>query len=189
MIAAAKPQPVTRAGRFAALVMVASVGLAACGGAASAATVPSAGRGATPESVVESNQPDDAAGAGAIAQVRALILPAGTVVDDQGAVEVAVTPLGDQSAQLGSLVFEVVMNTHSVELGMDLAARATLTTDNGLTLTGQRWTGGEGHHVTGLLLFPLPLGDDGNRLATANRWRLTLRDLDTSERTFEWNRP
>lgn len=81
------------------------------------------------------------------------------------------------------------MNTHSVELGIDLAARATLTTDNGLTLTGQRWTGGEGHHVTGLLLFPLPQGADGDRLATANRWTLTLRDVDAPERIFEWVRP
>jgi len=54
-----------------------------------------------------------------------------TRTDQQGAVVVEVTPLDlDQPGQ--TLDFQVSMNTHSVDLSMDLGALATLATDTGL---------------------------------------------------------
>ncbi len=52
------------------------------------------------------------------------------VTDNQGAVVVEITPLNLRNAEQ-MLDFEVVLNTHSVDLSMDLAALATLQTDNG----------------------------------------------------------
>ena len=48
------------------------------------------------------------------------------MVDEQGAVSVAVTPV--ELSETGSaLRFEVALNTHSVDLDMDLAELATTT--------------------------------------------------------------
>jgi hypothetical protein len=118
----------------------------------------------------------------------ALIIPSGTQVDAQGAVEVAITPQGDRFADTGRLVFEVAMNTHSVDLSMDLAQLATLETDTGLVLPAAAWSGGAGHHVTGYLEFDLPQGDGFDQLARAGRWLLTLRGVDAEARHFEWSR-
>jgi hypothetical protein len=61
-----------------------------------------------------------------------------TRVDEQGAVTVQITPLNFDN--LGETVnFDVRMNTHSVDLGMNLADLATLTTDNGKKVTAQKW--------------------------------------------------
>ncbi len=38
-----------------------------------------------------------------------------------------------------SLDFEVAMNTHSVDLGMDLATLATLSADNGRSVSATLW--------------------------------------------------
>lgn len=51
-----------------------------------------------------------------------------TRTDEQGAVVIEVTPLNLDSAT-DTLEFDVSMNTHSVDLSMDLAQLATLTTD------------------------------------------------------------
>lgn len=108
-----------------------------------------------------------------------------TIVDEQGAVSVAVAPL-DLSVDAPTLDFEVSMNTHSVELDMDLAVLATLTTDNGRTVTATLWdamTGG--HHVSGVLSFPGT--EDGTAvLDGAAQLTLTIRDVDAAERVFVW---
>ena len=109
-------------------------------------------------------------------------------LDEQGAVSVRVVPLN--LAEPGtSLDFEVALDTHSVDLGMDLTGLASLTTDLGLTVDASRWDAPRGgHHVEGVLSFPASSG--GKELVTgASRLSLTLRGLDVPERTFEWALP
>lgn len=114
-------------------------------------------------------------------------LPSQTLVDRQGAVEVAVTPQAEATLQSGRLVFEVSMNTHSVDLSMDLAELAELVTDTDITLTAASWSGGSGHHVTGYLEFELPQGDASSRFAEAKNWVLTIRGVDANQRVFIWD--
>ncbi len=142
--------------------------LAACGG------VP----GVTPPSTAL----DAAAPAAPLATADA------TLVDEQGAVSVAVTPL-DLAAAGATIDFQVVMNTHSVELDMDLAGLATLETDGGLSLTPAAWDAASGgHHVSGVLSFPATV-DGAPVLAGATRISLTIRGVDAPERVFAWALP
>jgi len=109
-----------------------------------------------------------------------------TVADEQGAVSVAITPLNLNGGK-SSLDFEVALNTHSVDLSMDLAALATLTTDNGRSVTAAIWDAVPGgHHVSGVLSFPAMI--EGTAvLDGASSLILTIRDMDASERTFVWS--
>jgi hypothetical protein len=108
-----------------------------------------------------------------------------TRLDEQGAISVRVTPLNlDVSA--GQLEFEVLLNTHSVDLGMDLAALASLSTDTGLTIPASLWDAPRGgHHVSGILIFPAA-ADGSSILQGARTLTLTIADLDAVARTFEW---
>jgi hypothetical protein len=109
-----------------------------------------------------------------------------TLVDEQGAVVVAVTPLniGQEGATLD---FEVAMNTHSVDLSMDLATLATLTTDTGEEAAASFWDGPPGgHHATGVLSFPAASGE-GRLLKAATALTLTLVGVDAPARTFTWS--
>ena len=105
--------------------------------------------------------------------------------DAQGNVVVIVTPLNlDQPAD--TLDFDVVMDTHSVDLKMDLTALAELTTDSGLSVKPVKWdapTGG--HHVAGILSFPAII-DGAPLLEGAATITLTLLNVDAPERTFTW---
>jgi hypothetical protein len=106
--------------------------------------------------------------------------------DTQGQVEVAVIPL-NLSNHDETLDFDVVMDTHSIDLSMDLAALATLSTDAGLTVNASAWSAPDGgHHVSGALQFPAVV-DGGHILDNASRLILTIRDVDTPERTFTWD--
>ncbi len=110
-------------------------------------------------------------------------------VDQQGMVAVEVIPTNLDSAT-ESLEFEVAMNTHSVNLSMDLVALSTLTTDTGLTVAAEAWNAppGGGHHVRGSLVFPAT--KDGKPiLEGATRLTLTILDVDAPSRTFEWQLP
>ena len=111
--------------------------------------------------------------------------PTETLVDEQGAVVVSVTPLTlDESAL--TLDFEVAMNTHSVDLSMDLAQLASVSTDGGQEATAGAWSAPlGGHHVSGILSFPAQR-DGRSLLAGATRLTLTLEDVDASIRTFTW---
>ena len=106
-------------------------------------------------------------------------------LDEQGAVAVEVTPL-DLNGATDRIEFDVAMNTHSVDLSMDLASLSTLRTDTGLTVAAGQWDAPRGgHHVRGKLLFPL----DASALPLlheATRLTLTIIDLDTPVRVFEW---
>lgn len=109
-----------------------------------------------------------------------------TLSDQQGAVTVEVTPLNLDSAT-DTLDFDIVMDTHSVELSMDLATLATLTTDTGISVDATLWDAPlGGHHVEGKLIFPV--AKDGKPvLEGATKLTLTIIDVDAPTRIFEWD--
>jgi hypothetical protein len=75
------------------------------------------------------------------------------------------------------------MNTHSVDLGFDLASMAVLKTDTGTEIAPSAYQGGSGHHVRGRLSFP-EAPADGARTLT-----LVIRNAaGVAERTFTWQR-
>ncbi|GAB4262703.1 MAG: hypothetical protein Kow0080_00280 [Candidatus Promineifilaceae bacterium] len=119
--------------------------------------------------------------------VTSLTSPDGeTIVDSQGAVSVEVTPL-NLNHHDETLDFEIAMNTHSVDLSMNLAELATLQTDTGVVIRALTWNApiSGGHHVSGLLQFPA--NSNGHHLLD-NVHTLTLRiqNVDASERIFTW---
>lgn len=105
--------------------------------------------------------------------------------DNQGMVTVDITPL-NLGMPFDTLEFDVSMNTHSVDLSMDLASLSTLTTDTGLVIRAVLWDAPRGgHHVSGKLIFPVT--KDGVRLLDGStNLTLQIRDLDVPVRTFEW---
>ena len=105
--------------------------------------------------------------------------------DAQGAVEFVITPL-NLGATGSSLDFDVSMNTHSVDLGWDLAAQSVLATDTGLEVTGQRWPVGSGHHFEGTLSFPSTTSSGEFLLDGAASLTLTIRDTNVAARVFTW---
>ncbi len=108
--------------------------------------------------------------------------------DQQGSVTVEVTPLNLANPS-GQLEFDVALNTHSVDLSMDLAALATLTTDTGITVQATSWDATPGgHHVSGKLIFPATK-DAKSILDGANKLTLTIVNLDAPSRVFEWQIP
>jgi hypothetical protein len=106
--------------------------------------------------------------------------------DSQGAVEVEIRPRNLLSPIGGLLEFDVFMNTHSVDLSMDLAALSTLETDLGLHVSAGWWSGGSGHHVQGVLTFPER--DPAGRMILEGARTITLRieGVDAPVRLFEW---
>lgn len=110
-------------------------------------------------------------------------------VDRQGSVEVAVIPAGFDMDSDGMLSFEISMNTHSIDLSMDLAKLSTLATDHGVILSASSWSGGNGHHVGGILSFPVRAADGSPIVSGAQKLTLTIRDVDVPERLFVWELP
>ena len=184
-----------RLGLWAWLIVSAGL-LAGCAGAAGAAVIGDGPASPTTMPVIEvtAEGVGDGAATGQVSDElpapqeapAVLPMPAGTITDGQGAVEVSVTPHAEQSARMGKLAFLVVLDTHSVDLSMDLSLLAELETDTGLKLAATGWSGGSGHHVTGLLEFELPQGEAASQLWDASWWRLTIRGVDAEERRFEW---
>ena len=84
-----------------------------------------------------------------------------TKTEEQASVTVVVTPL-DLSSDSKEWKFNVVMDTHSVELDQDMVKVAVLVDDNGKEYKPLRWEGAEvgGHHREGVLIFnqvtPIP---------------------------------
>ena len=108
-----------------------------------------------------------------------------TRMDEQGAVIFEVTPL-NLGTPADTLEFDVSMNTHSVDLSMDLAQLATLSTDAGLTVQASKWDAAPGgHHVSGKLLFP-SMQDTKSILEGASKITLTIINVDATSRIFEW---
>lgn len=108
-----------------------------------------------------------------------------TKSDIQGAVTVEITP--DNLDNPGdTLIFDVSMNTHSVDLSMDLAQLAVLSTDTGKTVQATQWDAPRGgHHLEGKLSFPSTL-DGKNLLDGAKSVTLTLNNVDAAARIFTW---
>jgi len=108
-----------------------------------------------------------------------------TLTDAQGSVTVEVTPL-NLSDFGDTLDFEVAMNTHSVDLSMDLSALAVLQTDTGKSVQPLTWDGASGgHHVSGTLSFPAQ-ADGAALLEGTTTLTLVLKDVDAPERVFTW---
>jgi hypothetical protein len=106
-------------------------------------------------------------------------------VDEQGAIVIEITPL-NLDASTDTLEFDVIMNTHSIDLNMDLATLSILTTDTGIALPATTWDAPRGgHHVEGKLIFP-SMKDGNSILAGVRRLTLTIINLDASSRVFEW---
>jgi hypothetical protein len=108
-----------------------------------------------------------------------------TRMDQQGAVIMEVTPL-NLGTPAETLDFDVVLNTHSVDLGMDLAALSTLTTDTGISMQATLWDAPRGgHHVSGKLVFPA-VQDGKSILEGTTILTLIVVDVDAPSRIFEW---
>lgn len=105
--------------------------------------------------------------------------------DAQGAVTVYVTPL-NLNNPAEQLEFDIALETHSVDLSMDLAMLATLTTDTGLTVQATTWDAPRGgHHIQGKLIFPATQ-DGKSILEGASKLTLTITGVDAPTRSFEW---
>lgn len=151
------------------LGLVALVVLAACSGT----SIPTAGQ---PTAAVSTNQPS-----ADTAQTEDLMRE-----DSQGAVTVKVTPLNLESPS-ATLDFAVVLDTHSVDLSMDLTQLAVLRADTGAEVAASAWPVGSGHHFEGTLSFPAQTADGTNLLDGATRLSLIITGVDAPERLFEWS--
>jgi len=108
------------------------------------------------------------------------------LTDSQGAVTVIVKPL-DLNSSPDTLSFEVTLDTHSIDLSMDLAALAKLMTDTGQSVQATLWDAPlGGHHVSGTLSFPASF-DGKPILDSALKLTLIIKDVDAPERTFAWD--
>ncbi len=108
--------------------------------------------------------------------------------DAQGDVTFTVTPL-NLDAGGPTLDFGVAMSTHSVDLAWDLAGQSTLTTSEGVTVTGQAWPKGTGHHVEGTLSFPAKTPTGQPVWTGSGTLTLTITQTDVAERVFLWSLP
>lgn len=106
--------------------------------------------------------------------------------DLQGAVTVKVTPLnlGNPGATLD---FDVTLDTHSVDLSMDLTQLATLRADTGVEVPASAWPAGSGHHYEATLSFPAQTADGKPVLEGAGKITLVIKNLEAPERIFEWD--
>lgn len=102
-----------------------------------------------------------------------------TLSEDQANVTVEITPK-ELGADKEKNIFEVIFNTHSVELDFDFDKTITLEDDLGNTYTALEWTGNRGgHHVSGDIIFP---GLDNN----AKEITLKIIDIADVARSFKW---
>lgn len=92
---------------------------------------------------------------------------------EMGAVDVQVTPISASN-------FEIVLNTHSVDLDFDLREIVTLIDNNGKEYKPVSWSGDRGgHHLSGELQFSTM-----DPLATAVT--LTINDIEDEVLSLEW---
>ena len=85
------------------------------------------------------------------------------------------------------LFFDVILDTHSIDLSMDLVQLATLTTDSGTTNQALNWDAPRGgHHVTGKLSFSTSL--NGTKVIEgAKSFCIKISNLDVPTRQFLWS--
>ncbi len=158
--------------------------LAACTGAPSLATSIQAPAAAAEKPIAAPTQPP------ATMQIIPAA-PAGNLTRsaEAGAVTVDITPLNLGDTAAATLDFAVAMNTHSVDLGVDLAKLAALKVGDN-EIAAQTWqapTGG-GHHVEGTLRFPAKTADGKPLLADVPSFSVIIRNLaGVPERVFTWD--
>lgn len=98
--------------------------------------------------------------------------------NSEGEVTVTVKPL--KLDRGGNTVFEVTMETHTVNLDKDLKEISVLTDDKGKEYKPISWSGElGGHHVSGDLIFPI-LPKDTRSV------KLTIKEINNIDRVFEW---
>lgn len=102
-----------------------------------------------------------------------------TKVDTQGAVTITVVPL-ELSAESAQWEFDIVMDTHSVELNQDMVKSAVLIDDQGKEYKPLKWEGSiGGHHRAGVLTFsqiiPIP-----------KSIKLNISGIGDTTRSFDW---
>lgn len=104
-----------------------------------------------------------------------------TQTSDGGQVTVVV----DWAGSAGGAVFDVKLDTHSVDLDALDLANTTLMNDRGEMLTARPWTAPKGgHHREGALTFD---GDESAFLAGAKWIELVITGVgDLPERTLRW---
>jgi hypothetical protein len=106
--------------------------------------------------------------------------------DRQGAVTVVVQPLNLDTPG-DTLDFDVTLDTHSVDLSMDLALLASLVTHDGREINAIQWDAPRGgHHVNGVLSFPAMV-DGSLFLSGTNQLTLVIKELSVQERRFNWS--
>ena len=102
----------------------------------------------------------------------------GSQTKSMGAVEVEVTPTNVKPGS--NMVFDVSLNTHSVELDYDYTEIAHIEDDFGNKYKATEWTGEKGgHHLGGTLSFDA-LEQQANKVS------LTFSGIDSQDATFEW---
>ena len=104
-----------------------------------------------------------------------------TKTDERGQVTVKVTP--QISASADQLRFDVVFDTHSVDLDQDLMQIAVLTDDQGREYKPSAWDGAGpgGHHREGVLVFEA-IGSAPTSV------ELKIKDVGgILERSFKWD--
>ena len=99
--------------------------------------------------------------------------------NQEAEVTVEVTPLKLSSKE--NAEFNVVFDTHSVNLDKSLKEISVLEDDKGNIYNPISWSGGiGGHHIEGNLLFP-PFSKD------AKSAKLTIKQIGGVDRIFKWN--
>lgn len=109
-----------------------------------------------------------------------------TISDTQGAVTISIKPFNlDNPGQ--TLDFDVKMDTHSIDLGMDISKLSTLSTDTGKTVEAVQWNAPMGgHHVEGTLSFPA-ITNGKPLLINSEEIEIRIIDVDAPTRIFKWN--
>lgn len=114
------------------------------------------------------------------------IIPSGQTVvktyedkeDLQGEVIVTVQPLKLGGGE--NTVFQVSLETHTVELDKDLKNISVMIDNKENEYKPIGWTGGAGgHHISGNLVFPI-LPEDAKSV------KLIIKGIDGFDRNFEW---
>jgi len=101
-------------------------------------------------------------------------------VDEQASVTVTITP-SNLLFDSKEWTFDVVLNTHSVELDQDMTKIIVLVDDSNNEYKPLRWEGTEagGHHRKGVLIFA-PITPYPQHL------NLIIKDIGNVKRSFAW---
>ena len=98
---------------------------------------------------------------------------------DRGEVSIEVTPVVLEPEKEAK--FNLVFNTHTVELDYDLLKASSLSDDKGNIIKPISWSGGSGgHHLNGELVFP-------SLSAKAKSAKLIIVSISGFDRSFIWN--